>query len=122
VLPYSSHKYVRTPSPTPSQPVKRPRQRTAHGEALLSVSDSLAKFSTTIAAAFAPPPSSTFPTTPACRSQAVKTALAQESWLTPSQMVSFIDYLRNDSTAFDIYMVLDDIDICKEWVGKQLDL
>lgn len=117
----TSHKRKRTPSPSPSEPVKCLRQRTAHGEALLSVSDSLAKFSSTIAAAFAPPPSA-LPATPVRRSQAVKIALAQESWLLPLQMVSFIDYLRSDPTAFDIYMILDDVDLCREWVRKQLDL
>jgi hypothetical protein len=114
-----SRKRARTPSPTPLAPPKR--SRTTPGEALMSVSHTLAKFSNSITTALAPPPSA-LATTPARRSKAVTTALAQEKWLSSSQMVSLIDYLRADPTAFDIYVILEDADLRQEWVRKQLGL
>lgn len=116
-----SRKRARTPSPTPLIPPTTKRSRTTPGEALMSVSHTLSKFSDSITTALAPPPSA-LSLTSIRRTEAVKVALAQEKWLTPPQMVSFIDFLRTDHNGFDFYLLIDDVIIRQEWIRKQLGL
>lgn len=45
----------------------------------------------------------------------------EKHWLSTQEVVAFIDYLRRDPTAADVYMVLDEDDIRKDWVRTQLE-
>jgi len=58
-----------------------------------------------------------------CR-QTNSIAFAQQTekgWLTTRELVSFIDILRHDLTAFDVYLALTEPDVRKDWVRVQLD-
>lgn len=85
---------------------------------LVSLTDFGSKFSMALAL---PAPSGLQPT-PLCRNAAIMYAQKNEKrWLTSQDMVAFINYLRRDATATDVYMVLDEEDIRKDWVCTQLD-
>lgn len=45
----------------------------------------------------------------------------EKSWLTTRELVSFIDILRRDPTAFDVYLALTEPDVRMDWVRVQLD-
>lgn len=85
------------------------------------MSASLTQVGNALAAALAPPPNAIDPT-PRRRSNAVAAALrVEKTWLSNNELVSFIDFLRGDQTAADIYLALDEPDVRKEWVRIQLE-
>jgi hypothetical protein len=84
------------------------------------MSESLVGFGTAITAALAPSVP-ILPPSPIRRMTAVTAVLHLEAdWLTLSQRVALIDFLRTDCTAADIYLALTETDIRKEWVQVQL--
>lgn len=86
------------------------------------MSVSLTDFGSKLSMALAPPAPSGLQPTPLRRNAAITYAQKNEKhWLTSRDMVAFIDYLRRDATAADVYMVLDEEDIRKDWVRTQLD-
>ncbi|KAF8816147.1 hypothetical protein BYT27DRAFT_7221677 [Phlegmacium glaucopus] len=88
---------------------------------LKSMSASLVGFGNDISAALAPPAPVMQPS-PVRRTNAVSAVIRLEAdWLTLGQQVAFIDFLRNDRTAADIYTALTETDVCKEWVRIQLE-
>jgi hypothetical protein len=42
------------------------------------------------------------------------------TWLDPSDMITFIDLLRRDKSAADVYMALKDNGLRRRWVEVQL--
>ncbi|KAF8063548.1 hypothetical protein FPV67DRAFT_1451983 [Lyophyllum atratum] len=100
--------------------VKRPRPSGA--SALESLSNSVNDFSSTIKDALFPSKDG-LPATPRCETDAVVCVQALEkSWLTGFQLILFIDLLRRDVSAVDVYSVLEDESLRKEWVAAQLDM
>ncbi|KAF8178055.1 hypothetical protein BJ912DRAFT_1063273 [Pholiota molesta] len=110
---------VREPA-TPSHPSAK-RNRRSHGaEALYNMSTSLAGFGEMLSSALAPP-SNVLPPTPIRCTNAVVFAQENEmTWLDPSDMITFIDLLRRDKSAADVYMALKDNGLRRRWVEVQL--
>ncbi|KAF8152664.1 hypothetical protein BJ912DRAFT_1071440 [Pholiota molesta] len=115
----SSRKRAREPA-TPSHPSAK-RNRRSHGaEALYNMSTSLAGFGEMLSSALAPP-SNVLPPTPIRCTNAVVFAQENEmTWLDPSDMITFIDLLRRDKSAADVYMALKDNGLRRRWVEVQL--
>jgi hypothetical protein len=85
------------------------------------MSETLAGFNTAFAAALAPPVPAIAPS-PIRRTNAIVTLQNLEAnWLNVTEQVAFIDFLRNDRTAADIYSALTEPDVRKEWVRVQLE-
>lgn len=85
------------------------------------MSESISGFGRAITAALAPSSSGIDPT-PLRRSQAISALVNQEKyWLDNTHIVTFIDFLRTDQTAADIYMALTDKGVQKAWVHTQLE-
>jgi len=86
------------------------------------MSESLAGFSNTLAAALAPPPPPIDPS-PVRRASAVACLLRKEKeWLNATEQVALIEFLRKDQTAADVYMAITEAEVCGEWVCMQLEL
>jgi hypothetical protein len=106
---------------SPTRPAKRARAATG-AEALLSMSNSMAGLGTALTAALAPPPATGLLPTPLRKTKAVTAAVRSErNWLTKTELVALIDFLRGDQNASDIYMALEEEDVRKEWVRIQLE-
>ena len=61
---------------------------------------------------------------PTPRRRTASIAFAQQTekdWLTTRELVKFIDILRRDPTAFDVYLAITEPDVRKDWVRVQLD-
>lgn len=86
------------------------------------MSTSLAGFGEMLSSALAPSSSeSVLLPTPVRYTNAVKLAQKNEkSWISLSDMIIFIDLLRRDKSAADIYMALDDDVVRRGWVEAQL--
>ncbi|KXN90441.1 hypothetical protein AN958_04113 [Leucoagaricus sp. SymC.cos] len=74
----------------------------------MSISQSIAAFSNSIAATLAPAPPSIppLPPTPVCHSQAISVAQTEKTYLTHFEIVAFIDVLHYDCSAIDVYFAL----------------
>lgn len=100
--------------------VKRPRVSNG-ANALMSVAESLGVFNNTFATALAPPSTSVQPT-PVRRTNAITTVLRLEKgWLTTTERVRLVDFLKADQSAADVYLALTEDDVRKEWVRIQLE-
>jgi len=56
------------------------------------------------------------------RSTAIGFAVcSKKDWLANLELVALIDFLRADQTAADIYVAIEEEDVCKEWVCIQLE-
>jgi hypothetical protein len=86
------------------------------------MAESLGAFNTTFASALAPP-STSVEATPICCTKAITTVLQLEKdWLTTTQCVHLVDFLKGDQSAADVYLALtSEADVCKEWVQIQLE-
>lgn len=116
--PHAGQKRTREPATSP-RPSKRIR-KSAGAEALSEVSSSLTEFGSKIAAALAPPPTLLQPS-PIRRCKSITTAIKLEkAWLSTHELAAFIDILRADPHAFDVYLALDEDEIRREWVHIQL--
>ncbi|KAF5312245.1 hypothetical protein D9619_003790 [Psilocybe cf. subviscida] len=123
--------------PSSSQPVSAKRQRApatptradvkrvrATGSAaLMSIADSLTAFNTTLATSLAlPAAGTTVAPSPIRRREAITTALTLEkNWLTPTERATFVDFLKSDLCAADVYMAIEEVDVRQEWVRMQLE-
>lgn len=88
--------------------------------ALLSMAESLGNFNTTFASALAPPSTGIAPT-PIRRNMAIAALLQLEKdWLTVTERAVFINFLKTDQSAADVYLALTEADVRKEWVRMQL--
>ncbi|KDR70906.1 hypothetical protein GALMADRAFT_144377 [Galerina marginata CBS 339.88] len=106
---------------TPTRPsAKRPRA--SHGAAALQdMSASLTQVGNALSAALAPPPNAVDPT-PRRHTNTVAAVLRLEmSWLDSDQLVAFIDFIRGDQVAGDVYLALTEPDVHKNWVCTQLE-
>ena len=72
-----------------------------------------------LTSALAPPPNAVDPT-PRHRTNAIAVLRLEMGWLDNSQLVTFIDFVRVDQTAADIYLALTEPNVHKEWVRIQL--
>jgi len=106
---------------TPTRPSVK-RSRPSNGAAALQdMSASLTHVGNALSAALAPPSNAVDPT-PRRRANAVAAILRLEKdWLDPRQLVKFIDFIRADQIAGDIYLALTEPDVRKEWVRTQLE-
>lgn len=96
------------------------RSRANAATALADMSASITQVGQALAVALAPPINAVDPT-PLRRSNAVGAVLRLEGpWLSKSQLVDFIDFIRADQTAADIYLALSESDVRKDWVKSQL--
>jgi len=109
---------------TPTRPTPT-RNRTSQGAAaLLDMSRNFANVGEALTAALAPPSAATMqlPPTPIRQTNAVAAILRLEkSWLNNLQIIAFIEILRKDKTAADIYLALTEDDVRKDWVSAQLE-
>jgi hypothetical protein len=112
-------KRAREPA-TPTRPsVKRPRASNG-AAALQDMSSSLTQVGNALSAALAPPPNAVDPT-PRRRANAIAAVLRLETdWLDDSQLVAFIDFIRGDQIAGDVYLALTKPEVRKKWVHTQL--
>lgn len=96
--------------------------RASYGATALSdMSQSLSGFGHAITAALSKPPAGIDPT-PVRKTDAVKALLRQEKeWLNTVQLVTFIDFIRTDKSAADIYLALVEEEVRREWVYTQLE-
>lgn len=116
--PHAAQKHTHEPA-TPPCPSKCIR-KFAGAKALSEVSLSLSEFGSKIAAALAPPPTLLQPS-PIRRCKSITTAIKLEkAWFSTHELAAFINILRSDPHAFDVYLALDEDDICREWVHLQL--
>lgn len=88
----------------------------------MSIADSLAAFNTTLATSLAPPAAAPGTTaSPVRRREATIAALTLEkNWLTVTERATFVDFLKSDLCAADIYMAIEETDVRQEWVRMQL--
>ncbi|KAF8152631.1 hypothetical protein B0H34DRAFT_801030 [Crassisporium funariophilum] len=132
------NKLARSPSPVPvsQTPVASKRKYPAASSsqsaakrpclsgasALTSLSNSVNKFGSTIRKALFPSKDG-LAATPRYKMNTVVCAQElEESWLTGGQLISFINLLRRDVSAVDIYTVFEKESLCKDWVAVQLDI
>ena len=89
--------------------------------ALQDMSASLTQVGMALTSALAPPPNAVDPT-PRHHTNAIAAILHLEmGWLDNSQLVAFINFVRVDQTAADIYLALTEPNVRKEWVRIQLE-
>ena len=82
----------------------------------MSMAESLGTFNTTFAGVLAPP-STGVALTPIRLTRAITTILELEkNWLTITQCAVFIDFLKADQCAADVYLALTEADVRWEWV------
>lgn len=89
------------------------------GDALISVSNSISTFGSTIAAALAPPSSDLSATIH--RNHAIDAAITQETSLTKLELARLIDCFRKEESIVGVYLTLSDPDLREEWVRLQLN-
>jgi hypothetical protein len=113
-------KRAREPATPTQPPAKRPRASNG-AAALQDMSASLTQVGNALSAALAPPSNAVDPT-PRRRANAVAAVLQLEmDWLDNDELVRFIDFIRGDQIAGDIYLALTEPDVRKNWVHTQLD-
>lgn len=87
----------------------------------MSMAESLGTFNTMFAGVLVLP-STGVALTPICHTRAITTTLELEkNWLTIMQHTVFIDPLKADQCAADVYLALTEADVHQEWVRIQLD-
>lgn len=85
------------------------------------MAESLGSFNTAMASALAPPSRGVDPT-PIRRTKAVTAAMhLEKDWLTITQRVQLIDFLKKDQAAADVYLALTEGDVRMEWVRIQFE-
>lgn len=84
------------------------------------MSTSLAGFGEMLRSALAPPSNVLLPTPIRCTNAVVLAQQKEMLWLDPADMIIFIDLLRRDKSAADVYMALKDDGLHRRWVEAQL--
>ena len=116
----SGSKRKREPA-TPTWPSTKHLRASNGANALMSMAESLGTFNTTLANTFPPPPVAVAPT-PVRRTNAIAMVLRLEkSWLTPTERVALIGFLKADQSTADVYLALTEADVRQEWVRIQLE-